>query len=158
MLAVVSMALVSCGGSDGKSNSESKSESKKPVVEMADPPFIFSKAPDFFENVPMKGCFKVKQVSVADAEMDFESGMGKVNVSVTLEALQNVECDRIDGVFHIFNENMGDLNERYGGFLIGNVSLEPGDVTVATAKVWTSADAKDVKYVQIQNMYGGKDK
>ncbi len=39
---------------------------------MADPPFTFRKASDIFENVPLKGCFKVKQVTVADAGCGME--------------------------------------------------------------------------------------
>lgn len=151
MLAVVSMALVSCGGGDGKS----KSESKKPVVEMADPPFIFGKAYYIFENVPLKGCFKVKQVTVADA------GVLDVNVSVTLEALQDVDSEKIGAHFHVFDENMGDLtgksdwSEHYG-------SVEKGDVIVMTGKVQLTEShvhpSEVVRYVQLQEMHGQKDK
>ena len=151
MLAVVSMALVSCGGGDGKS----KSESKKPVVEMADPPFIFGKAYYIFENVPLKGCFKVKQVTVADA------GVLDVNVSVTLEALQDVDSKDIYAYIHVFDENMGDLTGKSG---LGNHygSVEKGDVIVMTGKVQLTEShvhpSEVVRYVQLQEMKGQKDK
>jgi hypothetical protein len=149
MLAVVSMALVSCGGGDGKS----KSESKKPVVEMADPPFIFGKASNIDKNVPVKGCFKVKQVTVADAcVLD-------VNVSVTLEALQDVDCSVIAAYIHVFDENMGDLTGKHGyGDHMG--SVEKGDVIVITAKVQLTEShvhpSEVVRYVQLQEMIGAK--
>lgn len=149
MLAVVSMALVSCGGGDGKS----KSESKKPVVEMADPPFIFRKAPDTDINVPVKGCFKVKQVTVADA------GVLDVNVSVTLEALQDVDSEVIFTYIHVFDENMGDLTGEAGlGSHYG--SVEKGDVIVITEKVGLTEShvhpSEVVRYVQLQEMHGKK--
>ncbi len=151
MLAVVSMALVSCGGGDGKS----KSESKKPVVEMADPPFIFNKADDYYENVPLKGCFKVKQVTVADA------GVLNVNVSVTLEALQDVDSEDIYADIHVFDENMGDLNGK-NCFVHHYGSVEKGDVIVITGKVQLTGShvhpSEVVRYVQLQEMHGQKDK
>lgn len=153
MLAVVSMALVSCGGGDGKS----KSDSKKPVVEIADPPMTFQKADDSNENVPVKGCFKIKQAAVADVGYDSEKYINKISVSVTLEALQNVECDRLDGVIHIFNKDMGDMRAKLsGGFDNSNVSLETGDVIVVNTKVYVDPNdyARNVKYVQIQKFSG----
>lgn len=159
MLAVVSMALVSCGGGDGKS----KSESKKPVVEIADPPMTFQKADDSYENVPLKGCFKIKQAAVADLGYHSEKNKNKISVSVTLEALQNVECDRLEGVIHIFTKDMGDLNTIPmwgGGFDNFDVSLETGDVIVVNTQVYVDPnhDARDVKYVQIQKFSGGNNK
>ncbi len=157
MLTVVSMALVSCGGGDGKS----KSESKKPVVEIADPPMTFQKADDSYENVPLKGCFKIKQAAVADVGYDSEKYKNRISVSVTLEALQNVECDHLEGVIHIFNKDMGDLNTIWGGgFDNFNVSLETGDVIVVNTKVYveTNNDARNVKYVQIQKFSGSNNK
>lgn len=78
-------------------------------------------------------------------------------MSVTLEALQNVECDRLDGVIHIFNKDMGDMRAKLsGGFDNSNASLETGDVIVVNTKVYVDPNdyARNVKYVQIQKFSG----
>lgn len=154
MLAVVSMALVSCGGGGGNEQGDKKNSKK---YEPATPAFTYDQT-DFY-NVPLKGCFEVKNVGIR------ENSLYELGVSVTLEALQDVSSNYIYGYIVVYDENMAQIGEPEKNTYDFPVSAEglptnaeKGDVFTINGKIYLSLGTtaqkalEEIKYVQIKEL------
>jgi len=161
MLAVVSMALVSCGGGGGNGQGDKKNSKK---YEPATPAITYDQN-DYY-NVPLKGCFEVKNVGIR------ENSLYELGVSVTLEALQDVSSDDIYGYIVVYDENMAQIGEpeknRYHHPVSAEglpTNAEKGDVFTINGKIDLSALSAgttaqkalaEIKYVQIKELKAHK--
>ncbi len=177
MLAVISMALVSCGGGNKhKTLAESvreREEKEKAVLdaklyEPATPAINYGKAlPDEKDSFfSLRDYFEVK--SVALSQTDETTVPSYVIATVTLEALEDAPEDfnYIYGKITLFDENMleiksdGSEYKRTDGTTTNSNDFKKGDVCRLSANIHYQERNFDVlskaKYVQINYFKGFK--
>ena len=178
MLAVISMALISCGGGKNETKEGAKEETKVAKVYEPATPAIMYKATDDRENVfknelSVRDCFEVKKVALAKADLY------EVAVTVTLEALKDRPVNSyidyadyacsdpvktVEGTIVLFDENMVEIKPANSpgwgdnGYASFNNWEKQGDVCMMSAEIEYGDIASRIleraKYVQIKDMVG----
>ena len=172
MLAVISMALISCGGGKNETKEGAKEETKvAKVYEPATPAFLYKAVEIEMCDISVRDCFEMKRINLAEAA-DWT-----VSVTVTLEALQDAPAryysdgtfaeslSLVTGTIVLYDENMveiqsesGDEYNENGGYAKFNNYEKKGDVCMMSAHIKYKDIASKIlekaKYVQIKNMRG----
>jgi len=139
MLAVVSMALVSCGG--GGDDKQIKPAPTGITYEN-----YFRKE----NNVPLLGCYELKSVGVKKVDDTH------LMVSATIEALQKVSVDFLDANLGVYDNNMVLIKEVYLDQDFPQLSA-PGDVFTVSGEIETEDVEKllnEIEYVQVREVCG----
>jgi len=142
MLAVVSMALVSCGGG-GKDGKQIKPTSTGITYEN----YIAKE-----KNVPLLGCYELKSVGVRKVDDTH------LMVSATIKALEKVSVDFLDAKLGVFDNNMVLIKQVYLDQDFPKLSA-PGDVFTVSGDLETEDVQKllnEIEYVQVQEVCGHK--
>lgn len=142
MLAIVSMALVSCGGGEDEG------------VKPANPAIIYNDNASILD-----GCFEVKNVAIR------QTSLYEISVTATLEVIKDVPplglCPEISDpyksmntVLYVYDKNMAKIcNTKYA--LPEIINKKKGDIINISQKtkdldILASEVIKDAKYVEIQ--------
>ncbi len=143
MLAVVSMALVSCGG--GKSDGG---------VKPADPAITYDAATDRYQ-VEIRDCLQVKKVSIR------ENGLYKVSVTAQIEMVKEPSepIQWIRAGVEVLDKNEAQICNytTFGGMVLEGV-VHKGDVGSLSCEIDTDILAseviEDAKFIRVVSAWG----